>query len=207
MTKVFGETVALWDVDLAGTSGGLIAVHGGNASGKSTLLRLIAGVLAPTSGRVAWTTPPGVAPRVALLGHGSHLIEELTAFENVSLAARLAGRGDEPALALLRRVGAEEYAGRRASGLSAGTRRRVGLARALATDPDVLLVDEPWAGLDATSSDIVGGLLGELRADGRLVVIAAHDDARTRSIATTSAWLEAGRLHSGHVQTRLAAIP
>ena len=205
ITKLFGETVALWGVDLAGSSRGLIAVHGGNASGKSTLLRLIAGVLAPTSGRVAWTTPPGTAPRIALLGHGGHLFEELTAFENVSLAARLSGRGDPRAFTLLERVGAAEFGGRRVAGLSAGTRRRVGLARALATDPDVLLVDEPWAGLDATNADIVAGVLGELRAEGRLVVIASHDDARSRHIATTSVWLEAGRLHPGHVETRLAA--
>ena len=205
ISKLFGETVALWDVDLAGSSGGLVAVPGGNASGKSTLLRLVAGVLAPTRGRVAWTTPPGIVPRIALLGHGAHLFEELTVLENVSLAARLAGRGDERALVLVERVGAAEFAGRRVAGLSAGTRRRVGLARALAADPDVLLVDEPWAGLDAVNADIVGGLLGDLRAQGRLVVIASHDDARSRHIATTSVWLEAGRLRPGQARTVVAA--
>jgi heme ABC exporter ATP-binding subunit CcmA len=195
VTKVFGDTIALWDVDLEGSSGELVAIHGANGSGKSTLLRIIAGLAAPTRGRVAWTTDrPGVRPRIGLLGHASHLFDELTAFENVALAARLARRDEAVAIDLLGRVGVAQFAARRTGGLSSGTRRRVGLARVLATQPDVLVVDEPFAGLDQSAADLVGRILAETRDEGRVVVIATHDDARSRSIATTTAWLEAGRL-------------
>lgn len=195
VTKVFGETVALWDVDLVGRSGDLIAAHGANGSGKTTLLRIIAGLLAPTRGRVAWTTTsPGTRPRIGLLGHATHLFEELTAIENVVLAARLARRDETIAIDLLGRLGIGQHGGRRTGELSAGTRRRVGLARALATDPDVLLVDEPFAGLDQPAADVVGRVLGEARDDGRIVVIATHDDARSRSIATRIVRLEEGSL-------------
>lgn len=193
ITKVFGETVALWNADLDGRSGDVIAIHGANASGKSTMLKIVAGLVAPTRGRVAWTTAPGQRQRIAVLGHAGHLFDELTAIENVALAARLARRDEAAALHLLELLGVADFASLRVGGLSAGTRRRVGLARAVATDPDVVLVDEPFAGLDEPSTDRVLQLLGKLQAEGRLVVIATHDDARSRHIATKSVWLERGR--------------
>lgn len=195
LTKVFGETVALWGVDLDGRSGELIAVHGANGSGKTTLLRMIAGLVAPTRGRVAWTTTsPGTRPRIGLLGHATHLFDELTAIENVALAARLAGCDQAVAIDLLGRLGVARSGGRPAATLSAGTRRRVGLARALATDPDVLVVDEPFAGLDRPAADLVRRVLAEALDSRRLVVIATHDDARSRSIATSIVRLEEGRI-------------
>lgn len=195
VTKVFGATVALWSVDLVGRSGDVIAVHGANGSGKTTLLRIIAGLIVPTRGRVAWTsTSPGSRPRIGLLGHATQLFDELTAIENVALAARLARRDQAVAVDLLDRLGVAQHGGRRTAGLSAGTRRRVGLARALAADPDVLLLDEPFAGLDRPAADVVAQVLANARDDGRLVVIATHDDGRSRAIATSTVRLEEGRL-------------
>lgn len=194
VTKVFGDTIALWDVDLDARSGDLVAVHGANGSGKTTLLGIIAGLIAPTRGTVVWTTDaPGTRPRVGLLGHASHLFDELTAIENVALAARLARTDEAFAIDLLGRVGVAPWGARRVGGLSAGTRRRVGLARVLATDPDVLLIDEPFAVLDRSAADLVGQALTEVRNEGTAVVIATHDDTRSRCIATTSMWLDAGR--------------
>lgn len=194
LTKVFGETVALWDVNLDGRSGELIALHGANGSGKSTLLRVLAGLMAPTRGRVAMTTnDPAVRPRVAYLGHATHLFEELTAVENVVLAARLARRDPAVAVGFLERLGVSRHGGRRVAALSAGTRRRVGLARLLATGPDIVLADEPLAGLDAAAADDVGRVLAEARDDGRLVVVATHDHARSQSLATRVLSLEQGR--------------
>jgi heme ABC exporter ATP-binding subunit CcmA len=195
VTKVFGVTVALWSLDLDGRSGELIAVHGANGSGKSTLLRVIAGLVTPTRGRVAWTTTTaGIQSRIGLLGHASHLLDELTAIENVALAARLARRDEAASMDLLERLGVAQYGGRWVGSLSAGTRRRVGLARVLATDPDVLLVDEPFAGLDQPAADVVGRVLAEARDAGRLVLIATHDDARSRLIATRTVRLDGGRI-------------
>lgn len=195
VTKVFGDTLALWDVTLDAGPGDLVAINGANGSGKTTLLGIIAGVVTPTRGTVAWTTDtPGTRPRLGLLGHASHLFDELTAIENVALAARLARRDEVIAIDLLGRLGVAQWGARRVEGLSAGTRRRVGLARVLATEPDVLLIDEPFAGLDQSAADLVGRALAEARDDGTAVVIATHDDTRSRFIATTSMWLDAGRL-------------
>lgn len=197
VTKVFGDTIALWDVSIDCGSGGLLAVHGANGSGKTTLLRIVAGLTAPTRGRVAWTSDsPGLRPRIGLLGHANHLFDELTAIENVALAARLAGRDETIAIDLLGRLAVDANAARRTRDLSAGSRRRVGLARLLATDPDVLLVDEPFAGLDERAADTVGRVLGEARDAGRLVLIATHDGARSRLIATRTVELRAGRIRT-----------
>lgn len=195
VTRVFGDTVALWDVDLDARSGDLVAVHGANGSGKTTLLGIVAGLVTPTRGTVAWTTDvPGTRPRLGLLGHASHLFDELTAIENVALAARLARRDEALAVDRLGRLGVGPWGARRVGSLSAGTRRRVGLARVLATEPDVLLIDEPFAGLDRSAADLAGQALTEARDHGTLVVIATHDDTRSRFIATASMWLDAGRL-------------
>ena len=197
VTKVFGSTVALWDVNVESRSGALVAILGGNGSGKSTLLRIIAGLTAPTRGRIAWTSDaPGAHPRIGLLGHASHLFDELTAIENVALAARLARRDEAIAIDLLGRLGVGSYGAQMARDLSAGTRRRVGLARVLATGPDVLIVDEPFAGLDASAMELVGRALAATRDEGRLVVIATHDGSRSRSLGATEAWLDGGRLRS-----------
>ena len=207
LTKAFGDTIALWDVSLGCASGGLLAIHGANGSGKSTLLRIIAGLTAPTRGRISWASDsPGTRPRLGLLGHASHLFDELTAIENVALAAQLAGRDKSIAIDLLGRLGVESHGARAARDLSAGTRRRVGLARVLATDPDALLVDEPFAGLDERAGDLVGRVLAGACEEGRAVVVATHDDSRTRAIATSTVWLDAGRIReAGQIATEALA--
>lgn len=200
VTKVFSGTVALWDVNLDCRSNELVAVHGANGSGKTTLLRILAGLALPTRGHVSWASErPPARPRIGMLSHASHLFDELTALENVTLAAKLARRDETVALTLLGRLGVERYAARPAAELSAGTRRRVGLARTLATGPDVLLVDEPFAGLDESACELVARALVEHSDDGRLVVIATHGDERTRHFATTRLWLEGGRLRGAPI--------
>lgn len=195
LTKVFGGTVALWDVALDGRSGELIALHGANGSGKSTLLRILAGLMAPTRGRLTLTTDePAIQPRVSYLGHATHLFAELTAIENVVLAARLAGRDPETAVLHLDRLGVGAHAGRRVAALSAGSRRRVGLARLLATDPDIVLADEPLAGLDADATESVGRVLARARDEGRLVMVATHDQSLSDVLATRVLRLAQGRM-------------
>lgn len=197
ISKVYGETVALWGIDLDCRSRELVAIQGTNGSGKTTLLLIIAGLVAASRGRLAWTTSlPELRPRIGLLGHAAQLVDELTAFENVALAARLARRDEAVATGLLEKLGVGHHAARRTGHLSAGTRRRVGLARVLATDPDVLLADEPFAGLDERSASLVAGALTEARDDGRLVLMATHDAQRRQPIATRTLRLEDGRLRS-----------
>lgn len=195
ITKLFGETVALWSVDLRAASRELVAIHGPNASGKSTLLRIVAGLMAPTRGRVTWAAAASDwRPRVAFVGHAGHLYEALTPLENLDLAARLA-RAEAPDIpSVVDRLGLAAFSATRCGELSAGTARRVAIGRAVATDPDVMLVDEPFAAQDRPSAELVAALLADLAHEGRLVIIASHDDARSRSIATRNLSLEAGQV-------------
>jgi ABC-type multidrug transport system ATPase subunit len=193
LTKLYGGTLALVGVDLVVRSGELLLVRGANGSGKSTLLRLLAGLASPSAGHVTVTGEVGAPPVSAFVGHAGHLYADLTALENLTLAARLAGADTAPMLPLLDRLGVASAAHGRCRGLSSGTLRRVALARALATNPDVLIADEPFAGVDDDAADLVANLLGELRDERRLVVIASHETARSRAIADQAIELAGGR--------------
>lgn len=195
VTKLYGHTIALWQADLGATSGELVALHGPNASGKSTLLRIIAGLTAPTAGRVFWAGAAGApAPRIAHVGHATHLYGGLTPLENVALTARLARRDPSVGLELLERLGVAQVAASPCRELSAGTLRRVALARALVADPDVVLLDEPFASLDAAAAEVTAAVLGHLHGAGRLVIYASHNEARTQGLATRVVELGAGRI-------------
>ena len=194
LTKVFGQTVALWRVTLEVRSGSLVAVGGPNGSGKSTLLRVLAGLTAPTAGAIRWRTEAGSgSPRVAYVGHRTHLLDALTPHENLVLAARLARTTIDPDF-VLDALGLDAGRSNACGGLSAGTQRRVALARAIVTDPDVLLVDEPFAGLDTVAAAAAERALAVAADEGRLVIMASHDHARTARLASTGVTLEGGRI-------------
>lgn len=194
LTKVFGSTVALWRIDLSLRTGEPLAIRGPNGSGKSTLLRLLAGVMSPTAGAVTIESAPGAPPpRIAYMGHSTHLFGALTPAENVHLAARLARRWDDPER-WLDELGVSAFAHRRCQDLSAGIQRRVALARALATEPDLLLLDEPFVGLDERAAGRVEQVLGQTAASGAMLAFASHDAARSGRLAMVSVQLDAGRL-------------
>ena len=195
LTKVYGETVALWQVDLWATSRDVIAIHGPNGSGKSTLLRVLAGLTATTRGSVVWTAPAGAGrPRIAFVGHAGHLYEALSPLENLHLAARLSRTDADRIPFVIDRLGLVEAAAVQCQRLSAGTLRRVAIARATAIDPDVLLIDEPFAAQDRAAANLVSTLLSELAGEGRLVIVASHDDARSQAVATRIVFLDGGQI-------------
>jgi heme exporter protein A len=196
LTKLYGGTLALIGVDLTARSGELVLIRGANASGKSTLLRLLAGLTSPSAGQVAVTCEAGMRPRLAFVGHAGHLFLDLTPEENLVLAARLAAADPSASLSILDRLGVAAVAHTPSRRLSSGTLRRVALARGLATDPDVLIADEPFAGLDADAARRVAAVLAEERDDGRLVIVASHEDVLSRAAANRSLELVAGRLTS-----------
>ncbi|HEX5136507.1 MAG TPA: ATP-binding cassette domain-containing protein [Planctomycetota bacterium] len=142
-----------------------VGVRGPNGSGKTTLLRVLAGLLNPTEGTVE-------APRRTVLVHQQPYLFRGTARENVAYALRLNGHPAREAGEWLARLAADAFADRPASTLSEGERRRVAIARALATRPEALLLDEPYAALDAAG---VATVTAALRAFGGTLVIAAPD--------------------------------
>ena len=193
VTKLFGSTVALWRVDLEATAGQFVLVHGPNGCGKSTLLRILAGLSPPTAGHVRWDGSAATKPRIVRVGHGSGLYDALTPLEHFDLFARLGWTDSDRALEIFAGLGAGHVLGRPCGGLSAGTRRRVALARAFASRSDVVLLDEPLASLDERAATGVVSLIEESADRGRLVIAAAPSDPRLRAIAHHTVALNDGR--------------
>lgn len=173
ITRLFGDTVALWDVSLEADAGDVVEVIGPNGSGKSTLLRVLAGLLRPDRGRVRWD-PMEQAGRIAYVGHETQLFEGLTARETLVLAVRLASGDRTTSSATLERHGIGHVADLPVAALSAGTRRRLAIARALSSGCPVLIIDEPFASLDGDASRLVGEAIQAHRAGGGLAVISGH---------------------------------
>jgi ABC-type multidrug transport system ATPase subunit len=181
LSKRFGRAVALRDVGFELPRGETLAVLGANGAGKSTLLRLLAGLARPSAGRLELDgLPTGdrrARGRLGYVGHATQLYPALTARENLIFAARLhalpdaAGRAD----AGLAREGLTAVAGRRAGDFSRGMAQRLSIARGLIHDPPIVLLDEPFAGLDPRAAERLEGRLAGLRAEGRSVVWVTHE--------------------------------
>jgi heme exporter protein A len=181
--------------------GETILVRGPNGAGKTTLLRVIATAISPTfgSGSVfGFDLARGreeIRRLVELLGHRTRLYEDLSARENLLFSCRLFDLSGKAVPAMLERVGLADAAGERVRGYSQGMRQRVALARALLRRPALLLLDEPYAGLDADAKDLVDQALVEAQRDGRTAVIATHDPTRG-SMASRVVHMDGGRLLS-----------
>ena len=157
-------------VSLSLEQGESLLVLGANGSGKTTLLRIIAGLVRPTRGevRVLGGSPvePGIRSRLGLVAHHSLLYQELTVRENLEYYAKLYGvEGYEPERdPVVEALGLRAYLDRRVEELSFGWRRRADIARALLHGPSLLLIDEPFTGLDDRAQEALAGLLNELRS-------------------------------------------
>ena len=199
LAKRFGPVVALHPLDLSLAPGRVLAVLGPNGAGKSTLLRLLAGLARPSGGTLAVAGEAADRrarrARVGLVSHATGLYPALSARENLAFAARLHGVADPGARAdaLLARFELGPLAARRAGTFSRGTAQRVAIARALVHEPAVVLLDEPFTGLDARAGDLLEGLVRELAAGGRTVVFSSHDLPRAARLADEALLLVAGR--------------
>jgi heme exporter protein A len=178
----FGAKRVLRDLDLDVSAGDFLLVTGPNGSGKSTLLALFAGLLAPTEGEVAVDLTRG---RIGYLAHEPLVYKELTAAENLDLYGRLyhVPERRETIGALLERFGLWDARHQRVGSFSRGMQQRLALCRVLLHDPELLLLDEPYSGLDATARTLVDDLLAE-SAGTRTLVVASHDPEHVRPLAT-----------------------
>ncbi|NUQ20535.1 MAG: heme ABC exporter ATP-binding protein CcmA [Gemmatimonadaceae bacterium] len=201
LTRAFGVRRAVDKVDLAIESGECLALFGPNGAGKTTLLRLFAGLLRPTSGeaRVGGVTLPGGArarATVGLISHQTMLYPALTALENLLFAARLHGVPDarDAALAALERVSMADRAETLVRDLSRGMQQRVTVARALVHRPRVLLLDEPFTGLDDAGSTTLAATLTELAEEGAALLLVTHDVREGLALATQVAVMRRGAI-------------
>ncbi|MGW4213158.1 ABC transporter ATP-binding protein [Lentzea sp. NPDC004789] len=182
VTVRFGEVTAVNDVSLT-VSPGVTGLIGPNGAGKTTLFDVISGLRRPSAGRVlldgADITAKGPHQRsrlgVARTFQRLEVFGSLTVWENVVVALESRRRPARLASGLLARVGIAEFAANQADTVPTGAARLLELARALATDPSLLLLDEPSSGLDRAETDAFGALLRELVEEGRSVVLVEHD--------------------------------
>ncbi|HSK74836.1 MAG TPA: metal ABC transporter ATP-binding protein [Thermoanaerobaculia bacterium] len=187
LTVAYRTQPVLWDVDLEFPAGKLIAIVGPNGAGKSTLLKAMLGLVRPVTGWVQIFGEP-YARRRSWVGYVPQRESVDWDFPTSALDVVLMGlygqigwfrrpsaRHRDTALACLDKVGMKEYAHRQISQLSGGQQQRVFLARALAQDARLYLMDEPFAGVDATTERAILTLLKELRNTGRTVVAVHHD--------------------------------
>jgi len=196
LRHAFGAVRALDDVSFTLQSGQTLAVFGPNGAGKTTLLKVLAGLIRPGGGRAQIE---GGRRAVGWIGHQPQLYAHLTVRENLQFwgslydvpDAELAVRAGE----LLARLGLNEHADRPVRALSRGLVQRVAIARALVHDPRVLLLDEPFTGLDRTAAEDFRRLLGEQGAGGggRITVLVTHNVEEGTELATDVAFMRAGR--------------
>jgi sulfate transport system ATP-binding protein len=204
LEKRFGSYTALDGVSLRVARGELVALLGPSGCGKTTLLRVLAGLETPDKGKVLFdgvdvTHTPAASRNVGLVFQHYALFEHMTVFENVAfgLRVRRAPRAhvDERVRELLTRVRLEGFAGRLPSQLSGGQRQRIALARALAAEPRVLLLDEPFGALDARVRQELRAWLRRLHAEtGVTTVLVTHDREDAFEVADRVAVMNAGRL-------------
>jgi heme exporter protein A len=200
LEKRFGRTAALRGVDLEVPPGASLSVLGPNGAGKSTLLRLLAGLGRPSSGSLEVAGYPAHArearARVGYIGHATLLYATLSARENLVFAARLqrvrnpGARAD----ALLEEEGLAQVAGRPAGSFSRGMAQRLAIARGLVHDPQVVLLDEPFTGLDRRSAERLSQRLRGLHREGRTLVLVTHDLERALESADSAVVLSGGRV-------------
>jgi heme exporter protein A len=180
--KRFGDKRVLTGLDLDVEEGGFLLVTGANGSGKTTLLRICAGLAAPTAGELEVEVDRA---RVGFLSHEPLVYRELTALENLDLYGRLyrVPERRERIGMLLERFGLWEARAERAGAFSRGMLQRLALCRTFLHEPDLYLLDEPFAALDSAGADLLGRELEERRSRATIVV-ATHDPPRLEPLAS-----------------------
>jgi heme exporter protein A len=219
VARHFGRRRALSQISFECHAGEILGLLGPNGAGKSTLLSILATLLPPSAGSVAYgdaTATSGgshLRARLGLLGHDLFLYPELTARENLLFFARLYGVTDA-ALRVeecLRLANLVDRADDPVVSFSRGMRQRLALERALVHHPRLLLLDEPFTGLDQASSGALIARLRTLQRQGCLVILATHDLEVAQQVLTRSLFLRGGRLASdaglvGDLRARYTAV-
>lgn len=195
-----GRFPVLAGADLTVEPGQVVLLRGANGAGKTSLLRLCAGLLPVVSGQAVvlgedlMVDRRGVRRRVGLLGHATQLYDDLPVRDNVRFAVRATGGDAAAADAALERVGLiGRLPGTPTSRLSAGQRRRTALAVLVARRPELWLLDEPYAGLDAEARGLLDALVAEAVAGGASVLIASHEAGQVEALAQRRVEVAGGR--------------
>ena len=202
LVKRYGLNPVLRGANLDVQPGAFVTLVGPNGAGKSTLLRIVATLLKPTAGEVkigGWAIPNfsgRVRRHIGLVSHQTLLYGDLTAAENLAFFARLyqLEDGDERVAAALKRVGLAARQRDAVRTFSRGMMQRLAIARATLHEPDVLLLDEPYTGLDQDASALLDSLLRRESANGRTILMITHDLVRGLNLSDRIAILSRGKI-------------
>ncbi len=212
LVKRFGPKTVLRGVDFNAEAGEFVALLGPNGAGKTTFLRVLASLARPTLGEVqvaGYRLPAQAAAvrgRLGVLTHQPLLYDDLTAEENLRFYGRLYGiqKAEERVKAILELVGLANRGRDLTRTFSRGMQQRLAIARALLHGPDILLLDEPYTGLDQDASAMLDNVLHKAIADGRTVVMASHDLTRAAGLASRFDVLARGQIVASVARERIA---
>ena len=202
LVKSFGHTYALREVDLEVAQGQFLTIVGPNGAGKTTLLRILATLLKPTSGLVRIggldlrSGNADIRRRIGFVSHQALTYSKLTVEENLTFYGRIY---DVPALkerveTLLSLVGLEARRHDPARALSRGMKQRLSIARAIVHQPSLMLLDEPYTGLDQQAAEMLRRLLQTITSESRTVIMTTHNLQRAVELCDTAAILAKGRI-------------
>ena len=202
VSRNFGRRRALNRVSLTASAGTITALLGPNGAGKSTLLSIAATLIAPSSGRVTYGDADAASAgrmlraRIGLLAHDLYLYQELTAAENLRFFARVydLDRVERRVEAALDHAGLADRRDDAVAGFSRGMRQRLALERALLHEPRLLLLDEPFTGLDDAAREALRTRLRGARDGGAIVLLTTHDRAAVEGLTDAAVTLIDGRL-------------
>ena len=204
LSKVYGSLPALKGIDFRVERGEFVALLGANGSGKSSLLRLLSGLSKPTAGRLrvgGWEMPGeamAVRARIGLVAHQPLLYENLTARENLEFYGALYGfsraERERRVKDSLRAFGLLKRADSLARTFSRGLKQRLSIARATLHQPDVLLLDEPYSGLDQGAVALLDEMLATAKSDGRTIMLSTHQLTRALATADRALVLSRGKI-------------
>jgi heme ABC exporter ATP-binding subunit CcmA len=219
VSRHFGRRRALTRVSLRCEAGEIIALLGPNGAGKSTLLSIVATLLTPSSGDVLYgerraeSQPAAIRSRIGMLGHDLYLYPELSAAENLRFFGQMYELGGLEAriTAALDRAGLTARGDDPVSGFSRGMRQRLALERALLHQPRLVLLDEPFTGLDDAATTALRARLAGLRDLGCLVLLTTHDLETIEASVDRAVMLRGGRLDeiaagAGRLRERYRAL-
>ena len=206
--KFFGDYPALRDINFTVDGGACLALLGRNGAGKTTLLRILAGLSKAARGSVTILGKDARAEvtrqKIGVLGHGIGVYEELSAYENLRLFARLYGIGDpnKTAREWLERTGLDRVRDGLVREFSRGMRQRLAVARAFLHNPSLLLLDEPFTALDDRAIKVLQDLLKSALQQGRTVIMSTHQLREALELATDVALINRGKLAFRGERTR-----
>src|SRR5215471_3515569 len=201
VSRHFGRRRAVSHVSLAARAGEVVGLLGPNGAGKSTIISMLATLVVPSAGEIRYGAmgdprpPSSIRSRIGLLAHELHLYPDLTARQNLDFFARLHGLDPHERVdRALASAGLDERGDEPVSGFSRGMRQRLALERALLHGPKLVLLDEPFTGLDDRAVGLVAGRLRTLAGAGAIVLLATHDLDLADGLISRMAVVRNGRL-------------